>query len=270
MSAAALGNERAASASNAPGPQHVVTKVRTGFLPQVAGEHKQSGRDWRAFYDNARGCADTALRETARAYAAGWISEQEYTEIDAELRKWQSRIQRKPAMPRLMGDGKSRLALGWPRRRPRASPDREKSRERARMLGGAGAMPPNLRRPYSDCMRAVLYIVAAEVKRHGICDLSVGEIAARAGVCVRTVQNAVAEAIRQGHLAREEREQRGRKNLTNILRIVSREWLTWIKLGPIGCKQFGATENIGLTKRGSAGISEARPRVSRIIRVLSG
>jgi len=50
-------------------------------------------------------------------------------------------------------------------------------------------------------------------------------------VCVRTVQNAVAEAVRQGHICREERERKGRKNLTNILRIVSREWLAWIDDG---------------------------------------
>jgi hypothetical protein len=47
------------------------------------------------------------------------------------------------------------------------------------------------------------------VKHHGICDLSIGQIAAEAGVCVRTVQNASAEAIRQRHLARTERPQMG-------------------------------------------------------------
>jgi hypothetical protein len=58
---------------------------------------------------------------------------------------------------------------------------------------------------YTECERAVLFIVAREVKRQGICDLSVGQTAAEAGVCTRTVQNAVVEAVRQGHVAREER-----------------------------------------------------------------
>jgi hypothetical protein len=54
-------------------------------------------------------------------------------------------------------------------------------------------MPPQVRAVYTDCERAALFIVAREVKRHGICDLSVGQIAAEAGVCHRTVQNAIAE-----------------------------------------------------------------------------
>jgi hypothetical protein len=58
------------------------------------------------------------------------------------------------------------------------------------------------------------------------------------------VQNAVAQVIRQGHLAREERPQRGRKNLPNILRMISAEWLTWIKRDPIECKDFTATKII--------------------------
>jgi hypothetical protein len=99
-------------------------------------------------------------------------------------------------------------------------------------------MPPQLRSSYTECERAVLYIIAAEVKRHGFCDLSVGEISARAGVCHRTTQNAVAEGIRQGHLAREERERPGRRNDTNVVRITSRERLAWIKRGPIGEHRF--------------------------------
>jgi hypothetical protein len=90
---------------------------------------------------------------------------------------------------------------------------------------------------------AVLTVVAREVKHHGLCDLSVGQIAAEAGVCIRTVQNAIAEAVRVGHVTREERSQRGRKNLTNIVCIVSAEWLSWIKRGPIGCKVYTASKN---------------------------
>jgi hypothetical protein len=138
------------------------------------------------------------------------------------------------------------------------------------MLGGAGAMPPALRARYTECERAVFYIVAAEVKRHGICDLSVGEIAARAGVCHRTIQNAIAEGVRQGHICRRERERPGRRNDTNIVRIISQEWLTWIKRGPLGCKVLGATENVGLKKEAAEGfkvVSETFPRVSRILRV---
>jgi hypothetical protein len=130
-------------------------------------------------------------------------------------------------------------------------------------------MPPQLRGAYTECERAVLYIVAREVKQRGICDLSVGQIAAEAGVCVRTVQNAVAEAVRQGDLCREERERRGyrRQNDTNVLRIMSQEWLAWLKRGPLGCKEFSATENIGRQKDQRPRFLADGPRVARILRV---
>jgi hypothetical protein len=160
----------------------------------------------------------------------------------------------------VLANGKSKLALGWARRRPRRSSDREKSRQRARMLAGSSSMPPQVRAAYTECERAALTIVAREVKHHGVCDLAVGQIAAEAGVCVRTVQNAVAEAVRQGHICREERERKGRKNLTNILRIVSREWLAWIKRGLTGCKVFTATKNVDSRKEGRSRFAGDRSR----------
>jgi hypothetical protein len=129
------------------------------------------------------------------------------------------------------------------------------------------SLPPQLRAAYTECERAVLTIIAREVKRHGICDHSVGQIAAEAGVCVRTVQNAIAEAVRQGHICREEREQKGRKNLTNILRIMSLEWLAWIKRGPIGCKVFSATKIIDSKQEALERSKREFPRVARILRV---
>src|SRR6266436_2061228 len=230
---------------------------------------KSDFRNWRTYYDNACGNIDEAIKAVYEAWSYGLLEDKEATEIDIALRSQQARIAIKPRGlaqigHHLLGRGKSKLALGWPRRRPCRSPDREKSRERARTLGGSSHMPPQVRAKYTECERAVLFIVAREVKHHGICDLSVGQIAAEAGVCVRTVQNAVAKAVREGHICREERPQRGRKNLTNILRIVSLEWLAWIKRGPVGCKVCIATGNTDSKKRGAR---ELRPRVARILRV---
>ena len=47
------------------------------------------------------------------------------------------------------------------------------------MLGGSSALPDTLRHHYTEGERAVLFIVAGEVKRHGICDLPIDEIADR-------------------------------------------------------------------------------------------
>jgi hypothetical protein len=231
--------EGAPSTANAGRPNMKDVDRRT--LPEAETRGKQ-------FYDNARGNIERALREAIQAWSDGKLSDADYEQLDAELRQQQGSLYRPPAGPRLLGGRKSKLALGWPRRRPRRMPDREASRARARTLAGSAHMPPRIRVPYTECERAVLFIVAREVKHHGLCDLAVGRIAAEAGVCVRTVQNAVAEAVRQGHLAREERERPGRPNDTNVLRIMSCEWLAWIKIGPLGCKVCNATKNIEIKK----------------------
>ena len=93
-------------------------------------------------------------------------------------------------------------------------------------------MPPNLRCHYTEGQRAVACILAGEVKHHGLCDLAIDKIAALAGVSRTTVQTTLHEARRLGHIKVTERPQPGRKNLTNVVHIVSAEWLTWIKRGP--------------------------------------
>lgn len=130
------------------------------------------------------------------------------------------------------------------------SPDRQASRDRRRMLGGSGCLPANLRHHYTEGQRAVLAIIVGEVKHHGVCDLPIDQIAALAGVCRTTVQNALHEARRLGHIAVTERPQRGRKSLTNLVTITSPEWSIWLKRGstahrPIGSK---AVKTVSPTK----------------------
>ena len=56
-----------------------------------------------------------------------------------------------------------------PRRRvKRPDAAREAARRRKRMLAGSSALPPELRSDYSEAERAVLCIVAGEVKRTGL------------------------------------------------------------------------------------------------------
>lgn len=125
------------------------------------------------------------------------------------------------------------------RQRPR-SPDRRASRDRRRMLGGSSALPNNLRHHYTEGQRAVLCIVAGEVKRHGICDLPIDRIAALAGVCRTTVQTTMHEARRLGHIRITERPQHGRKSLPNVVEVMSPEWKAWIKRGPSAARLIGS------------------------------
>jgi len=114
-------------------------------------------------------------------------------------------------------------------------------------------MPPALACRFTVSQLAVLRIVGDEVRQHGQCARCIDEIAARAGVCRRMVQNAIREAARLGLLMVEERRREGRRNLPNIVRIVSEEWTSWLARGgrssrpkaeaPIGCKKIHPTDS---------------------------
>ena len=71
--------------------------------------------------------------------------------------------------------------------------------------------------------RAVLCIVAGEIKHRGLCDLPIDKIAALAGVCRTAVQTTIHEARRLGHIKITERPIPGRKHLPNVVEIASAE-----------------------------------------------
>jgi hypothetical protein len=89
-------------------------------------------------------------------------------------------------------------------------------------------MPPALACRFTVGEQAVLKIVADEARSRSLCDLSIPEIAARAGVGQTKVRMALKEAARLGLVTIEERRVPYRPNLPNVVRIISREWLAWI------------------------------------------
>lgn len=139
-----------------------------------------------------------------------------------------------------------------PRRR-QTSPDREASKRRRRGLARSAPMPATLASCFTEAESAALAIVAGEVKHGGACELPIDQIAALAGVCRTSVQNALHEARRLGLIDITHRPQRGRKNLPNLIVIVSPEWLAWLKRGPtshrpIGSKRSERSKNLSPTK----------------------
>ncbi len=146
--------------------------------------------------------------------------------------------------PRRAGrSGPRQLTLRIPRP---ATYDRTKSRERRRQLAYYGPMPAGLAARFTPAEVAVLRVIADEHRDRGGCARSVDEIAARAGVCRRTVQNALRHAERLGLVMITERRQSASRNLPNIVRVISREWLAWLEhRGRGGCKAVHATEKIG-------------------------
>ena len=138
------------------------------------------------------------------------------------------------------------LVTLFPSKRLQRAPERSVAIERRRRLACSGPMPPALASRFTTGQLAVLRIVGDEMARHGACGLPIDAIAARAGVCRRLAQAAIRLAEGDGLLTIQERRHEGRKNEPNVVRIISREWLQWLRrggrstapalLGSIGCK----------------------------------
>jgi len=128
----------------------------------------------------------------------------------------------------------------FPPRAFQRAPVRPVAITRRRHLAASGPMPPGLACKFTVAELAVLRIVGDEVRGQGACARTIDEIAARAGTCRRMVQNAIRQAAALGLLTVQERRREGQKNLPNVLRVVSREWLSWLR---IGCKKIHPTDN---------------------------
>jgi hypothetical protein len=205
------------------------------------------GEVGRAFYAAINACTNPDqlvglnTKLWAEAHPRGWVNDEEATYLTACIER------RRPTGPRMqpagtpnMGRLAGRLQRRFTPRKPQRSPDRKASRDRRRMLGGSSCMPPKMSLEYTEGERAVMCIIAGEIKHHGLCDLSIDEIAARAGVCRTTAQNAMHEARRLRHITVLERPRLGMKSLTNVVRICSKEWLAWVKRGPSAAKLIGS------------------------------
>src|SRR5829696_6627146 len=117
----------------------------------------------------------------------------------------------------------------FPPRRPQRAPMRAVAIARRRHLAASGPMPPALASKFTVSELAVLRIVGDEVRQHGTCFRTIAEIAARAGTSRTKVQDAIRLAARLGLVTVQERRREGQKNLPNVIRVVSREWLQWLR-----------------------------------------
>src|SRR4051794_20180362 len=149
-----------------------------------------------------------------RAYAAGQVSEDQASEL-SDL------IESRRALPAAPKPIQRRLGS-----RPRSPA----SMERRRRWAASGALPPALAARFTLAETAVLAVIAAEVLRHSACTLTVGHLAALAGVSETTVRNALRAARGLGLLTVEERRLTAWRNAPNVVRLVSREWQAWLRL----------------------------------------
>ncbi len=149
-----------------------------------------------------------------KAYAAGQVSEAEASEL-SEL------IEARKALPAPMRPAQWRVGS-----RPRSGA----SMERRRRWAASGCLPPKLAARFTLAETAVLAVVAAEVVRHGRCTLVLDHIAALAGVCRKTVKNALRAAQGLGLVRIEERRLSAWRNAPNVVTITSPEWGVWLKM----------------------------------------
>jgi len=189
------------------------------------------------------------LREQLYALnAAGRMDDREAGELDDAIEARRTAGRATPAAPALAGlplaaaiaSTAARITKFAPRRQ--CSPDRVRSRERRRGLGGSSPLPEPLARRYTEGQRAVLFIVGEEIAARGVCGLSVAEIAARAGVCHRHAQMAMRLAESDGLITITERPRKGQKHQTNLVRVLSKEWAAWLqRRRQTGCKPTPST-----------------------------
>src|SRR4051794_25689833 len=171
-----------------------------------------------------------------RAYAAGQVTE-------AEAQALSDLIEARRALPSTPKPAQRRFGS-----RPRSP---SASMERRRRWAASGALPPALAARFILAETAVLAVIAAEILRHSRCTLTVGHIAALAGVSETTVRNALREARGLGLLTVEERRLTAWRNASNVVRIVAPEWQAWLRLHRPqggGCKSVNPTPTDSRTR----------------------
>lgn len=145
-----------------------------------------------------------------------------------------------------------------PRRRREKLTDRK--RLHRRQLANSGPLPSQLAAYFTTCELAVLAIVTIE---RGRCECSIKEISDRAGVGHSTVQKALRLAEKLGLLRITERRVAGRKNLPNIVEVISRDWLAWIVRG--GSKKLKPLDTEFINPCNSTDSNPHSPQWKRLI-----
>ena len=101
--------------------------------------------------------------------------------------------------------------------------------ERRRSWTGSGLLPPAIAARFTMGEAAAIGVIVAEIAKQGRCELYIGAIAARAGVCATIVRNALRQARTLGLLHIEARRVARDRNLPNVVTIISRELELWVR-----------------------------------------
>jgi len=198
---------------------------------------------------------DELARLTGRALGEGRLSDAEASAVFETLAARRRAFAAGGGFARPRAE-KAAGARPWPARRSPRSPDRQASIERRRRQAASGALPPALAAQFTTGEIAALAVVARQFQRNQVCVLCVDAIAALAGVSRSTVKNAIRQARTLGLLEVRERRRPGWPSLTNVVKVASKEWLAWLRLGAgrVGVKKLTATDTVFLA-RGKSQVS---------------
>ena len=170
---------------------------------------------------------DEIARLTWRAHAEGQLADIEAEAISEALQGRRAAFAAKGAQPAVS----SPIRLSARRRPTPRSPDRQASIERRRRQALSGVVPAKIAALFTMAELAVLTVVARQCQRTGVCTLHIDAIAALAGCSRTSVQNALRQARLVGLILVKERRRPGQPSLTNVITVISREWIAWLKLG---------------------------------------
>jgi hypothetical protein len=183
---------------------------------------------------------DEIARLTWRAHAEGQLQDAEAEAISASLQARRKAFAERRAYPT---SEPSRPVLGLRRPTPRP-PDRQASLARRRRQAMSGVVPTKIAASFTMAELAVLTVIARQCQRTGVCVLHIDQIAALAGCCRTVVKNALRQARLLGLLLVKERRIPGLPSLTNVVRIISKDWIGWLKLGGgVGVKRVTTTDS---------------------------
>lgn len=168
-----------------------------------------------------------------RAYGEGQVTEAEAEALSGLIEARRALAAEIPAADR----------TGSARRRVGSRPRTDASMERRRRWAAAGRMPPAIAARFTLAEAAVLAVVAAETVRRGDFRMCHDHVAAVAGVSRTTVKATLRRARSLGLITIEERRVTAWRNLPNVIRIVSREWQSWMRLARRSPTSGGGVES---------------------------
>ncbi|MBN8914582.1 MAG: hypothetical protein J0I31_03170 [Rhizobiales bacterium] len=158
--------------------------------------------------------------------ASGRLSEAAWETLHNAL---DGRFPPRPALGMARAGSGARPSIFPPRRR-QCPPDPDKAkRERRRLSLRRDFAPLDIVAPFTECQRAVLFVIAEAVKAVGACDFPIAKLAAKARCSRSSVHAALRLFVERGLIAVQRRPRPGGTHLTNLVRIVSPVWLSWIR-----------------------------------------